>query len=308
MSTTHREPFLVPSTRPVAAELLLTEYRGLTARDCWAIDMIAEHRVLTAGQLVALGFGPTVANAARRLRILTSRGWLDRFYCRLLDDLTVETGWCLGPFGAARTHPPAEPARSPARVYRAFDRLRFHPQLDMLVATNQFFVDLASHARATAGCDLRTWWSPRTCDEVGAPGWYGEYIHQGRRVGFWFEPDPGEGAVARRVHRYRPLAARTGLGTVLFRIGDQQREEQLHEHLDRLNLTGLTVATSYPDLGHPAGLVWLTHASGGRVALHELPEAEPLGPGVPPHPIHDPRRPNDEAVADGEYSYRDVQP
>jgi len=58
-------------------------------------------------------------------------GWLDRFCCRLLEDLTVEMGWCLGPLGAARTHPPAELSPSPAQVYRAFgsiDIIVNHPR------------------------------------------------------------------------------------------------------------------------------------------------------------------------------------
>jgi hypothetical protein len=37
--------------------------------------------------------------------------------------------------------------------------------------------------------------------------------------------------------------------------------------------------------------------------LHDLPEAEPLHERFERHPIFDPNRPTDEAIADGVYSY-----
>jgi hypothetical protein len=114
-------------------------------------------------------------------------------------------------------------------------------------------------------------------------------------LGFWYQPerdDPPD----RWLHRYRPLAEETGVGLVLVTTHDPA----LHERIDP---GGLTIATSHPDRGHPAGPVWSTHAAGERVALHDLPEAVPLDPGISPHPIYDPRRPCDEAIADSDYSY-----
>ena len=78
------------------------------------------------------------------------------------------------------------------------------------------------------------------------------------------------------------------------------RDPALHERIDP---SGLTVATSHPELGHPAEPVWMTEAGGEPVALHDLPSSEPLDPDLSPHPIYDPRRPCDEAIADGGYSY-----
>src|SRR5689334_9678247 len=106
------------------------------SRDRWAIDMLAEHRALTTEQFTALGYDSTSAGAGRRLRTLARRGWLVR----------VDSAWRLSPFGVQLCRPiPGEP--------------------DLTV--NQFFVDLAAHARTQAGSDLRVWRS------VPAP--YGEY-------------------------------------------------------------------------------------------------------------------------------------
>ncbi|MEV0561570.1 hypothetical protein [Dactylosporangium sp. NPDC050588] len=224
----------------------LTDLRGLMPRDRWAIDMLAEHRALTTEQFTALGYDSTSAGAGRRLRTLARRGWLVR----------VDSTWLLGRFGVQLRRPvPGEP--------------------DLTV--NQFFVDLAAHARTQAGTDLRAWRS------VPAP--YGEYLHRGKRIGFWYQRDPG-GPPSRWLRRYRCLAADTGVSLLLVTTDDPDRFGR--------HSGGLTVATS-----RPGELAW--HVRGERLALHELPEAEQLDPSV--HPIHDPQRPSDEAVADGGYSY-----
>lgn len=241
----------------------LTDRRGLMPRDRWAIDMLAEHQALTTDQFTALGYDRTPAGAGRRLRILARRGWLVR----------IDSAWFLGRFGAQMRRPVAG-----------------EPDL----TRNQFFVDLATHVRTQAGTDLRAWRS------VPAP--YGEYLRDGKRIGFWYQPDPG-GPPSRWLRRYGALAAKTGVGLVLVTTSDPGRERMLRE---RLHLGGLTVATSVVGLGHPAGPVWLTHTNRDRLALHELPEADQLDPGLRPHPIYDPHRPGDEAIADGTYSY--VQP
>lgn len=280
MTTTYPYPFTIPSPKPVPPELFLDELRRLTGRDQWAVLMIAEHQVLTTAHLTALGFHPNQAGTERRLRILARRGWLDRFgtFTRTGDIATV---WCLGPLGSDITSAPAGPSPSPARTYRRRERLRTSPDLELLMETNQFFVDLAAHARTTAHTDLRVWWSPRTSLAVTAPdrrrAWHGEYVHHGQRHGFWLEPDPGDttvAAVAGRVHHYPAIAEQAGLATVLFRTTDPHREQDLHRQLARLNLRQLTVATTHPDAGHPADSVWLPAGGSERIALHQFPATE----------------------------------
>ncbi|MGI5180532.1 hypothetical protein ACQEVZ_29880 [Dactylosporangium sp. CA-152071] len=222
----------------------IADLGGLMPRDRWAIDMLAEHRALTTEQFTALGYDSTSAGAGRRLRALARCGWLVR----------VGSGWRLGLLGVQRRRPvPGEP--------------------DLTV--DQFFVDLAALARTQARTDLRAWRS------VPAP--YGEYLHNGKRIGFWYQRDPG-GPPSRWLRRYYSLADNTGVRLLLVTT-DNHFEHQPG---------GLTIATS-----RPGELAW--HLRGERLALHEHPEAEQLDPPV--HPIYDPQRQYDEAIADGVYSY-----
>jgi hypothetical protein len=222
-------------------------------RDRWAIDMLTEHRVLTPNQLSALGFADDPTHATYRLRVLGRRGWLDRFR------LGRDTAWYLGPLGvklatlANRRRPKAPELR--------------------LIEANQFFVDLAAYARTQRHTDLRHWRSTG----------YGEYLRDGKRIGFWFQPSS-------------PVSP----GTLLIRAADASEEAQVRS---RLRGTGHAVATTYARLGHPADAVWLQLDGDSRIPLHDLPEAEPLHERFERHPIFDPNRPTDEAIADGEYSY-----
>ncbi|HLL65541.1 MAG TPA: replication-relaxation family protein [Micromonosporaceae bacterium] len=321
MTTTQPTLFTVWSTKPVDIELFGRALRRTTTGDRWAIAMLAEHRVLTTGQLTALGFHATAEGTERRLRILARRGWLTRFLVLRGDIPAIETAWSIGPFGAALTSPLAEPLPNPARVFQERDRLRADPRTAVLLDTNQWFVDLAAYARTRPGTDLRTWWSPRTCSGVLAPArhaaWHGELVHHGRRHGFWLEPDPGDvpvAPIADRVHRYPDLAQRTGVATVLFHAADARREAAIRRRLDRANLTGLTVATTSRGHGDPAEAVWLPVRGEQRLALQQLPVTEQVchpnddahvteAENLAPHPIRDPNRPYDEAVVDGAHSY-----
>jgi len=310
VTTTYPYPFTVPSPKPIPPEVFIDELRRFTYRDQWAVLMIAEHQALTTAQLTTLGFHPNQAGAQRRLRILARRGWLDRFGT-ITRTGEVATVWCLGPLGAHIASGLADPRPSPAHTYRRRERLRTSGDLDLLAETNQFFVDLAAHARTNAHTDLRVWWSPRTCRNVVAPSRHAAWH------GFWLEPDPGDtsaAAVAGRVHHYPAIAGRTGLATLLFRTTDPHREQDLHRQLARLNLRQLTVATTHPDAGHPASDVWLPVGGSERIALRQLPATEQLehpndqaplleSENLAPHPIHDPERPTLEAIVTGDYSY-----
>ncbi|MFF0471874.1 replication-relaxation family protein [Micromonospora zamorensis] len=318
MLTTYHPQFTVPSTRPIPVELLLAEAGRMRLPDWWAVEMLAEHRVLTTAQLTALGFATTTASATRRLAILARRGWIDRLW-NTSAAATADTWWCLGPIGTQLTPLGEDHDVTPAQVYRARDRLRQHPGLPGLLRANDFFVDLATHALTEPGSDLRTWWSPRTCRHVtGArhAAWHGEYIHDRARHAFWYQPDPGEirpADLADRVHAYRRLAEQTGLATLLFHAADEQREQDLRRYLERRNTRHLTVATSNPEHGHPANPVWQPIGETHRLALTNLPQTPDQWPPDTvtfkeirpraPHPIYDPERPYEESVANGEYHY-----
>ncbi|MFI6783752.1 replication-relaxation family protein [Micromonospora sp. NPDC050276] len=318
MSTTYHPQFTVPSTRPIPAELLLAESGRMRLPDWWAVEMLAEHRVLTTAQLTALGFATTTASATRRLAILARRGWIDRLWNTGAAAI-ADTWWCLGPIGTQLTPLDEDHDVTPAQAYRARDRLREHAGLPGLLRANDFFVDLATHALTKPGSDLRTWWSPRTCRYVTAArhaAWHGEYIHDRNRHAFWYQPDPGEirpADLADRVHAYRRLAEQTGLATLLFHAADPQREQELRRYLERRNTRHLTVVTSNPEHGHPADPVWQPIGETHRLALTDLPHTPEQWPPDTvtfkevrpraPHPIYDPERPYEESVANGEYHY-----
>lgn len=316
MTTTYRS-FFVPSTRPIYSD---DDFRGLPfASDEWAVRMIAEHRALSTDQLLALGFYLDAAAAEKRLKRLTKRGWLERIGPGFTGHAYLDgTVWCLGPLGLALCPLDNKPTTA-AKAYRDRERLFRDRRLAHLLTTNQFFVDLATYARTHPGTDLRTWWSPRTCRQATATPrhetWHGEYLHDGRRVRFWLEPDDGTtlpATLAARIHRYHHLADRTGVPSVLFPCTTGERETHLRHHLARLNLVGLDVATSHRGLGHPATQVWQSMNSQHRVALHELPEHHLTFDtrddflydqrSHAPHPILDPYRPGDESIAEGDYS------
>ncbi|MFV2115323.1 replication-relaxation family protein [Micromonospora sp. LOL_025] len=317
MLTTYHSQFIVPFAQPIPAELLIAELGRLYPRDRWVVEMLAEHRTLTTAQLTALGFATDPASTSRRLKILARRGWIDRLLSATASEAD-DTFWCLGPLGAQLTPLGGFRRVTPAQVYRARDRLREDPRLPGLLQAHDFFVDLATRARTQPGSDLRTWWSPRTCGLITRPrrdAWHGEYIHDRNRHAFWYEPDPGNihtSALADHVHHYRRLAERTGLATVLFHASDPEREQRLRWYLDRRNMRHLTVVTSNPDQSHPADPVWQPIGETHRLALTDLPHTPEQWPPDnliydvrprAPHPIHDPHRPDDESIADGEYHY-----
>ncbi len=321
MTTTRSRSFLVPSTTPISTEQTLEHLHTLRHGDEWAVNMIAEHRALTTDQLIALGYDHDAATADKRLKRLVRLGWLHRygpgFTARGYLDTTL---WSIGPFGMAITATHDGPVTA-AQAYRDRARLVRDPHLPHLMNVNQFFVELALYARThPPTTDLRTWWSPFTCHRITASPrhkmWHGEYLHDNRRVRFWLEPDDGTtrpATLAAHIHRYRPIVARTEVPAVLFHCTDEERETAVRQHLSRLNTTGLYVATAHRYLGHPATQVWRPLNSEHRIALHEIPETylayNPADPFLhdpqyhAPHPIHDPCRPGDEAVADNGHTY-----
>jgi hypothetical protein len=80
-------------------------------RDRWLIELLAQHRVLTAEQITALAFDH-IKRAWRRLRLLCQRGVLARFR-RHVQPGTQSWRYTLGPLGATvnGSGPPGTTAR-----------------------------------------------------------------------------------------------------------------------------------------------------------------------------------------------------
>jgi Replication-relaxation len=238
MSTTPKpDPNRRNTLRPLDRLLMLA------SRDKWLLEMLVAHTALTTGQVTRLGYAPTATEAHERLLNLARDGWISSVP---LDAGVENTCWLLAPLAAqaykldpsTRSDPPPIPD---------------DPTLTGTVRTNGFFVDLAGYARTHAGVDLRQWWSPPMTHPLVSPDLtrtrYAEYIADGRRINFWFEDDDEGVSPARlgaRLLRYRDVLLRTGLGTVLVRMANEQREAEFHRDLPLDSLYALTIATVTP--------------------------------------------------------------
>ncbi len=308
MSTTpNPDPKRRNTPRPLDRLLMVA------SRDRWLLEMLVAHTALTSGQVTRLGYAPTAAQAHDRLLKLARGGWISSVQ---LDAGVENTCWLLAPLAAqaykldrfARTDPPPIPD---------------DPMLTGTVRTNEFFVDLAGYARTHAGVDLRHWWSPPMTHPLVSPDLtrtrYAEYIVDRRRINFWFEDDDETVSPARlgaRLLRYREVLLRTGLGTILVRMADEEREAEFHQELPIDGLYALTIATVTPQRASTAERAWWLAPIWQHKALHELPDRGqpefvweypkdgfPQDWERPPHPIYDERRPGEESVADGRFSY-----
>jgi hypothetical protein len=135
---------------------LLQAPAHLTDRDRELVRLVGEHRVLTTGQLAALGFA-NLTTARHRLAVLVRLGLLRRFRPH---PPTGSAPWhyVLGPLGATLLGVEDRDERKWAPQARA-DRqrgLERSPRLGHMTGRNQFFVALASHARQHGG-QLREW-------------------------------------------------------------------------------------------------------------------------------------------------------
>jgi hypothetical protein len=138
----------------------------LTDRDRHLVRMVAEHRVLTTGQLCALGFG-NIITARHRLGVLVKIGVLRRFRPRR-EVGSAPWHYLLGPVGAALLGAEDRDERRWLPQLRTDRQLALErsQRLAHMTGANWFFVSLAAHAR-TGGGELRTW-----LGEAGAGEYY----------------------------------------------------------------------------------------------------------------------------------------
>jgi hypothetical protein len=132
-----------------------SELRRLMPRDRWLLELLNEHQVFTTEQVAALGFDH-IHTARNRLVLLNRRGILARFRDGARPG-SQQWRWTLDLIGAAWIAARAgEPEPKPAVIRRRINRLASWPGLAHRLGTNGFFVDLAAHARHTAGPDAMT--------------------------------------------------------------------------------------------------------------------------------------------------------
>ncbi|WP_432049451.1 replication-relaxation family protein [Verrucosispora sp. NA02020] len=283
------------------SDQLLRVQSMLTLRDRVLLDWLADHGVLTTPQ-IAHGLFPSLDFAQRRLRRLRAVrvvGWFRPFktdggshpYHYVLDQLGAEV------VAAQRDQPPPRPSQTKTRR-RRWTVARV---LEHRLGVNQFFTDLAGHARTRAGHDLQRWWSESRCREPGAfagpdarvellgypapvrPDGHGVWRAGDLRVPFFLEHDTGTEPLTelvRKVAGYHRLVEYGGpQWPVLFWLHSAHRARHLHQRLAEETL-GVPVATASRDHAtqaalSPAGPLWRLHGHHSPIPLADLAVALP---------------------------------
>src|SRR6266496_5711713 len=261
-----------------------SELRRLMPRDRWLLDLLNDHQVFTTEHVAALGFD-NVHTARNRLNLLASRGVLARFRDAVRPG-SQSWRWALGWIGAAYVaYRDGQPVPRPGTIADRGNRLATNPKLPHLLGINEFFVDLAAHARHAPGARLGVWWSERRCRDVAGdlahPDGYGMWTADGHTVTFWLEYDRASEPARRVLEKldgYLSLHRAAGLDhMVLIRMQTARQETALHQRLrthPAVTSGGLRVATMSGDhTTHPAGPVWLPVGHTTRLRLSHLPTA-----------------------------------
>lgn len=277
----------------VSEPLLRVQYR-LTGRDLVLLGWLADHGTLTTPQ-IAHALYPSLGFAQRRLRKLMQAGVIDRFRPHRPDGGSHPYHYLLSQLGvdvvAAQRDAEDPPRRDQARRRRWL--LTNRVNLPHLLATNQFFTDLAGYARTHPNTELTDWLSSQQCqqsrafrdleDDAELPyqiwgatvaadghGIWTEHHPDGSsmRVRFFVEIDLGTEDLPRLVDKldaYERFARTTGhVWPVLFWLGTTVRERHLHTRLAQ-RASFVPVATAARDLvaqegTSPAEDVWWLHA------------------------------------------------
>jgi hypothetical protein len=309
-STTRTEPrSTTRSQTRLGTDPVLRVQSHFTDRDHILLGWLADHGLLTSFQIADALF-PSLDFAQRRLRRLLDAGVLARFrplrpdggsypYHYVLDQLGVDV--------VAAQRGEDIPRRDHAR------RRRWHltqrANLPHLLATNQFFIDLAAHARTHTDSSLDRWWPAGRCQQPGAlagetrdamgrissvaalayrptirPDGHGIWTENGATVPFFAEIDRSTEPLHRLVDKidgYIDLARVTGdVWPILFILQSPVREQHLHQRLTDEGVqwpVATTVRPHQPIPEHaraqtsPADAVWWLHRhQGGLVRLAHL--------------------------------------
>ncbi|MBT8224110.1 MAG: replication-relaxation family protein [Dactylosporangium sp.] len=276
--------------------LLRLQYR-LTNRDHTLLGWLADHGVLTTPQIAHALF-PSVDVAQERLLALTRAGVLARFRPQRPDGGTHPYHYVLDQLGAnivASQRGEDQPRRDQARHRRW--HLTNRANLPHLLGVNQFFINLAAHARTHPGCRLERWWPAARCQRCGAfadasdetvvraytpvirPDGHGIWAENGQRVPFFVEYDLGTEPLPTlidKLDRYTHLVRHIHRSwPVLFSLPGAIRERNLQRRLadTRLHVAVATTVRDPAAFGttSPAEAVWWLHQSEDRrVRLADL--------------------------------------
>jgi hypothetical protein len=289
---------------PLAARddnLLLAAQTSLTGRDLRLLDWLYDHGTLTTVQIAKALF-PSLGFCQRRLLKLIQLRVLARFrpqrweggthpYHYVLDQLGTEV------IAAQRGDEP--PRRDRARRRR--HHLTSRANLPHLLATNQFFIDLAAHERVHPGSRLVRWLPASAFHNAGAffhdgdnpslmltpriprPDGHGIWEENDTEIPFLVEMDLATEALTVLVDKisgYDSLARLTKWRwPVLVSLPSARRELNLHHAMAAEGFDRPVIATTTSDYAagsSPAERVWWLHGRrGDRVRLADLPFSNP---------------------------------
>jgi len=248
-------------TRPVSVATRAGD--RLTERDAEVLRLLAEHQVLTVGQL-AVALFPDVRKCRSRVAVLRALGLVETFrpplqrgssqaHCvattRTLDLLSADVG------GTRQRRRSACEATS----------IALRPDLRHLRGVNEVFCQLLGHARRTPGATLETWRSERnTARALGTrlrPDGFGRWRQDDAWCEFFLEYDTGTEPHARLLAKltgYADLAESAGVSCpVLFWLPNAHRESHLHRLLaDHPPCVPVATTHGDPSRTHPAGSIW----------------------------------------------------
>jgi Replication-relaxation len=260
---------------------LLHVQARITDRDLTLLGWLADHGVLTTGQ-IAHALYPSLDFAQRRLLKLVEYGLLDRFRPQRPDGGSHPYHYVLAQLGvevvAAQRGEADLPRRDQARRRRWW--LTNRANLPHLLAVNQFFTDLAGHARTHPGTALERWWPSARCRAPGAfahldghhdpaawnatiaadgHGVWADTTHPGgpARVAFFVEVDLGTEDLPRLVGkldaytRWQTITGRTW--PVLYWLTSPTRERHLHQRLATQPAPVILLATAVAGRALPTG-------------------------------------------------------
>jgi hypothetical protein len=274
--------------------------RGRTSRDRYLLDLLADHRVLTTGQ-VAQVWNASLRRTQRRLHTLHTQHVILGFRpYRPVGDGSSPYHWVLGSIGADEIAAQRGLTRQQLGYTPHTPHLiAYSRQLGHQVGVNGLFTALIHTAHHTPNLRLDAWWpTARWTAEHGdhvRPDAYGTWTRHNptpTAVPFLLEHDTGTEPLDRltaKLDRYRELLHQLpDPPLVLFRFLSPLREAHARQALAataalRSGDPLLAVATTHlpqPPDRDPSGPVWLPlpdQGDSGRVPLAELlvPEHNP---------------------------------
>jgi hypothetical protein len=266
----------------------------LTDRDRELIRLVARLRVLTTGQLAALGFGSAIT-ARHRLALLVRLGMLRRFRPRVGAG-SAPWHYVLGPIGAAMLGQEDRDEKKWAPQVRADRQLALErsQRLGHMTGTNWFFVQLARHAREHSG-ELRWKTEQEAAEYLYVTRWDAEdrphpdgmgiWAEDGTDIVFFLEYDTGtehQRQLTDKLPGYAETAQRniTFKVPILFCFLTSRRERTARKAMAATAASrDLQIATRRSTRGSPVpacGPAWMTlHCGHGPMRLIDLDDVLP---------------------------------